>query len=816
MPPTMYQPSNSPIGKDSDKDLEQWHVFPERLPNQRFGGFQNREDQTQLRGMFVVGQNVTLGGGNLPALRSGYEVVGTSESVDATPVSRAWLYETRNGAQWELKAYDTKLAYWLVGTSTDWLPLKTGFTSGLDWGFANIGKTLDSTSHCLFSNGTDGFYKFNGAYTTFDSAAATSGSIAASSFTAPGRVTTINATPVSGGLGFVAGDVLTIQAGNYNCQLRVSTVDAAGTITALTLLQGGSGYSVATNLNISGGHGYQQGGTYAVCTVQITAVSTTGGTGYTVGDVLTVNAGGMNATYSVVTVSGGVVTKVLCTNPGSGYSVASGVAVTGGTGAGFLIDITAIASNWIKKQGTTTWADEGFYSGGTLNIAGVESTYTGAGDSVFLVGVTPDPTLAGTSAGQIIIQSPVVVTQLASVQGNVMSSNDGRLHVRLDTKKSIWDYSMLDNPFDFTAIPAQDGIGGSKEVEFGGPITAFGKINKTMLCFKKRQIKALDFLQSGSRVDSPRYQTLVPADDKGTTLGAVNQKSCFSTPLGMVFMTADNRLMLLTGVTANFEPQYLVLSDPIQPVFSQGVFDEATGICVNNVIYLAFKQDSTSTSNDVVLRGDMTRQSIDSQGRVLPVRWDLPYIGWNVNDWTVIYNPTTAQNEIHWHSSLNSNTYRLISQKSDNTTGYTGIVRTWAEHFDAPANQKRIEEAFVEIRMNENASVLATVLYDEDGFTGRDETTLTTTGTDADHKFGGTVYNPFGASAFGTTKLGSNMSSDTNPTYRFHLEINPIIFFYNVSLQLSVDGEGQDFELIRFGYKLCEIVKDTDRKYLKN
>jgi len=801
-----------PIVTDKSKDLDKWYIYPEMLDNRRFKGFENREDASMLRGSFVVGQNVTFGSSGLPSLRKGFESVGT-EATDSTPVNRAWLFENRAGSQFELKIYDTKLAYWLVGTSTDWTVLKTGLTANTNWAFANIGKTTDNETSCEFSNGVDGVYKFNGANTTVDSASAAAGAVASVSFVADGKPTAV--TVATAGAGYAVGDYLYLQGGDYAASVRVDTISSSGgvaTISLNTVGFTGTGYSVATVATVGGSGGSIRG--YSACTINITSVSATGGTGYTLGDVLTINAGGVNAQVTVTALNAGKITAVSITAPGSGYAVAGAIACTGGTGAGFTINVDAIGTGWIKKSGTTSWQTAGFYSSGsnTLSIAGTEYTATGKGDSLFMVGVTPSP--AAIPAGTLVVQTPVLDPNMTQYQGSVMLAHDGRLHMRKESKKTLWQYSALDDPFTFSSVSQSlDGASGSKEIEFGGPITAFGKLNKTVLCFKKRQIKMLDYLQFGTHTDSPRYQTLVAGDDKGTTLGAINDKSTFSTPLGMVFITVDKRLVLLTGVTANNEPQYVFLSDPIQPIFSQGVFDAAAGICVNNVIYIAFKQDSTSSFNDVVLRGDMTRQSVDTNGRILPIRWDAPFIGWNVSDFTVIYNTTTFANEIHWHSSLNSSSYRLIDQKSDNTTGYTGTIRTWSEHFENPSLQKRIEEIFVEIRMNENSSVLCTVLYDEDGFTGQDGTTLT--GVDAAYKFGGTAYNTFGATKYGSAKMGSNINSDVPPVYRYNLEVNPNVYFFNVSLQLSVDGDGQDFELVRFGYKLSEIVKDTDRKYLK-
>jgi hypothetical protein len=569
-------------------------------------------------------------------VRTGFEIIGT-EPTDATPVTRAWTFENRNGDQFELKAYDTFVDYWLTGQSTSWKHLITGLTANLEFGVANIGKSADTTNHSNFCNGTDSWYKFNGAWATI---------------------------------------------------------------------------------------------------------------------------------------------------------------------SGFTVNTLSIASS--------TWTALGFYAAtNKVMINNIEYTYTGGEGTTTLTGVTPDPT-GNVAANDIAVQSPVVVSALDSYKGSVAMAHDGRMHARLETKKSIWNYSKLDDPYDWTASAA-DGAGGAKEVEFGGPITAFGKLNKLALCFKKGIIKSLQFDQVGTRLDSPVYKTLVSADDKGTTLGAVNQKSTFSTPLGTVFVTPDKRMVLLTGVTANDEPQYLFLSDQIQPIFTQGVHDTATGICVDNVIYYAFKTDVNSTFNDVVIRGDLTRQTTTSDNKVIPIQWDCPYTGWNVADWTVVYDDTLGCNVIHWHSASNSASYKLIADKTDATNPFTSTLRTWSEHFDMPNLEKKIDYIFLEVKMTDNTELLATVLYDEDGVTGTAEYTLK--GDNSQYKFNSSTYNVFGSSPYGSQKIGSNELVPTAKKYRFYIETPNNLYFYNIALQLSCGDAGNDFQLIRFGYRLTEVLEKLDRNY---
>lgn len=115
--------------------------------------------------------------------------------------------------------------------------------------------------------------------------------------------------------------------------------------------------------------------------------------------------------------------------------------------------------------------------------------------------------------------------------------------------------------------------------------------------------------------------------------------------------------------------------------------------------------------------------------------------------------------------------------------------------------------------MNESSSVLATALFDEDGVTQQQEWTLT--GDDAANRFNNTVYNPFGASSFGSVKLGSSPSNDTIPKFRFYLPVKANTFFFNISLQLSTDGENSNFELVRFGYRLQQVKTIPKRLLMK-
>ncbi len=115
------------------------------------------------------------------------------------------------------------------------------------------------------------------------------------------------------------------------------------------------------------------------------------------------------------------------------------------------------------------------------------------------------------------------------------------------------------------------------------------------------------------------------------------------------------------------------------------------------------------------------------------------------------------------------------------------------------------------MKMSEITEVTATILYDEDGVTGQE--TFVLDADSANHKFTKITFNPFGASSFGSQQFGSNPENDDMSKYRFFIELKKNVKFFTVALQLSTDGDAQNYELVRFGYRLREVENDIEYKY---
>jgi hypothetical protein len=239
-------------------------------------------------------------------------------------------------------------------------------------------------------------------------------------------------------------------------------ISNGGTVTAITRTAAGSGYTTIPSVAISAPT--TAGGVQAVVTVaqmQIAgATIQSGGTGYTVGDTLTIVGGTpvtTAATLTVATVSGGVITSIsvgtftnytaLPTNP---------VSVTGGTGSGATFNVTyavisftiGTAGSGYVEQPTVTFSSGGgsgaaayaAVGSGTVvkSLGSTMSFYTPGGESFRVV--DNGSAIANFYAvyGKVAGQSPTLVPigSDAAINATIASKSTGSVLFRTDAFSS--------------------------------------------------------------------------------------------------------------------------------------------------------------------------------------------------------------------------------------------------------------------------------------------------------------------------------------------------------------------------------------------
>ena len=192
-------------------------------------------------------------------------------------------------------------------------------------------------------------------------------------------------------------------------------ISNGGTVTAITRTAAGSGYTSLPSMTIA--PPTTAGGVQATatCTLGIsTSSAISGGSGYSLNDVVTVVGGtfGTAATYTVSGVSGGVVTALTATTFGT-YTVlpTNPVSVTGGTGSGLTFNAGGV---FVNSTFTITNAGSGYveqptvtFSGGGGSGAAAYAT-VGVGAVIRALGATGAQSLDFQTASSINTSVPVL------------------------------------------------------------------------------------------------------------------------------------------------------------------------------------------------------------------------------------------------------------------------------------------------------------------------------------------------------------------------------------------------------------------------
>jgi len=252
-------------------------------------------------------------------------------------------------------------------------------------------------------------------------AATMTGSISGTTLTVTAITGTLYPGQTVQGVGVTAGTIIT--------SLGSGTVVAAPTITT-----GGTGYAVNDTVTVLGGIYGTTPATYTVASVTVgvaTLGAITGGSSYTNGTYnnvqMTYVSGATATTYpkATIVVTGGAVTSVTITSPGTGFTATSTVlsataASIGGTGTGFSVPVATLTNTGSVL--TLTQTNPGSYTTTPSNPVSTSSS----GNGVDLTLTLNFGTGAGSTGNYIVSASQTIASRtLYALNFSVMPSTDG-------------------------------------------------------------------------------------------------------------------------------------------------------------------------------------------------------------------------------------------------------------------------------------------------------------------------------------------------------------------------------------------------------
>lgn len=773
-------------------------------------GYRNKEDISNLppETLVVGSQNVLTNAAELVGIRQGYQLDGPAGNQNNYGIDSAYDFLTRLGTLQNLRKWGGNLEVRYVNPTTravSWISLLNSLTPTKPVDFTNFwDQNTEQKMFCLFVNGDNNIYEWTGAMGSFASASNASGIIAS--------ISQPNSDPnTSGGTGYSIGDTLTINTGGVNATLTVGSTSFGGIATSSIGLPG-SGYANGDKFFIKSQSGYNaffqvatnSGGGIATYT-QLTA-----GVGFLAGGIYSITAvsgGGAGGTITVNTV-GNTISGWSLVNNGSGYSAASNVATTGGTGTGATVEILSVGQYSLTLQGTNNLSQLGFYDNSAnstkfdIVVDGNKIAYTvsNANGGQTFVGLSVDPTTLGLSVGDAVIQS-VFNNTGASISTNSSGSLSTFVFDLISTlENQIW-YGNLMSPTLY--VSKTDNY---QSVQFSTPARlpsegALITLDAPVVGFSPQDLQM--YATAGKdqwwvSLFTPQTVTVSTVATPTETLSmqrvktAFNQASQSQSLIGRyknsIIFVSNETIINAFGLVQNIQiqPQMTNMSDPIKYDVDAYNFTGGQVLYDNYFIYVT-----------VPIMGVIRMYNVVKQ------YWEAPQTIPVARFYHVVAN---GQTQLYGHSSLTNESYELFTGYNDNGNPISAVAAFayTSSLGGAEFQKKNFNKFYTEGYISSNTTLMETINYDFGGFSGT--YTALINGSQGNAVSKNTIFNKVTDGSLGQNTLGSQPigtilnlpAGSTNPKFRIINTMPRVNFFEYQPIYSSNDVDFQ-WTLLRFG-----------------
>lgn len=754
-------------------------------------GYQNKQDKTNLPPGVLIdpSHDVLTTPGNRWGNRKGFTLDGQASSATGGIKSNYdWL--THNNTWRHLRAGGTtddlslEFRYVADDGSVSWETLIPNLTSAY-FNFTKYWDAINAQAYLLMVNGESSITEWSGGVGQVASVDNTSGAILTINSNAQ-----VWESEIDTGSGYHVGDLLTVTTGDGNATVRVLEI-ANGMVATVAIGANGSGYSMGNTLLIGAPNGV--GAFVRVDTVDggggITAVTLLNpGSGYySTGNYVASGGGGTGARINVTAIADGGVQNVTVVDAGTGYAPGTGQTTSGGFGTGFTFEILTVSQNSITLEGDLTVPELGFYYAANptapygLVVDGINFTYTAVSGNTFL-NVFPDPTTAGLSAGDLIFQAVKVtlnsdIADLPDDLGNdLISTLNNQIFVGALDNRTVYVSHVNDyTDFSFTSPQRINGEGAAPVLD-SNP-TVFIPQEQTMyISAGADQWYEVEYKDLGDN----GIQELIALPLKTTPgQGALSQAATSKTLNDVIFISNEPTLSTLGRIIGVvLTPQTSNLSDPIKNLFDTYDFANASVFYNRYFYYIA----------------------VPAEGVVLIFNVVKNY--WEAPQTLPISRFAVIEGELYGHSSTTAETYKLFDGYNDNGAPIDSLAAFSFQNYGQRGQKKYFNQYYAEGYISGNASLTIGVQYETDGCAISLSKVLN--GTDPQ------VCAPLGEGNLGAENLGKwhlggglipMSAGELPPKFRI-IETFVKRPFYECSYYFQSIGQDFNWELLAFGGKV--------------
>lgn len=521
----------------------------------------------------------------------------------------------------------------------------------------------------------------------------------------------------------------------------------------------------------------------------LNATPTNGGSGYVLGEILTITTGGTLGTATVTGVTGGAVTAVTLLTVGSGYSTGASKATTSNlAGTGATLNITTVQTGQITINGTDTVLDSGFYTASkSLVINGNTYSYVSIFGNSFL-GITPDA--SAEPINSIIIQAVVttgngsMTTITATFANGLISTLNNQVFVSALNSSVVWISKVNDYTDYSSSTPRQTGEGASLILD--NQIVAFIPQENYMYVSAGQDLwYNVSFELQTSTVGVTYEQVNALPLKTGLQQGAQSQAMTSHMKNNIIMVTNEPTIDLLGRIENYFgTPMTQNISDPIKLDMDQYDFTDGSISYFQYMIYVA----------------------VPKEGLVLS--YDLNTSSWNAPSTLPISRFYIVDGELYGHSYNTSESYKLNEGYADRVyTGFAGYpidakaVFSY-QNFGTRFALKDANAFYIEGYISANTILNCAITYELDGC--KTVKVFEVDGSDTQIVCIPIDQGSLGKSSLGKQKLGGNGSTSIQnlpPKFRVEKTFNNTNFF-ECSFSFEILGTDQVFQLLAFGLKI--------------
>ena len=471
---------------------------------------------------------------------------------------------------------------------------------------------------------------------------------------------------------------------------------------------------------------------------------------------------------------------------------------------GAVTTFASATATTLTKQGTNTWAQEGFTQTGTRSVVinGVSATYTGGEGTTTLTGLSVD--FSATAVGAIVHQAPVttalsaITSILATFAPTVIGcGRTNQVYLGSSTSNNLY----LSKVNDFT------------NYAFTSPSRLVGEGNLIPL-----DAPPVLFIPMENRVDTNSYdmwiseganrwaviRATLSADltaEKQEHIrlkvaplqGAKSERLAGKMKNHIVFIGNDNVANIFGFLSYQFVPSVTDISYSIIDDMKSYDFTDGSIFYFNNYIYVAIPKagivrvynmtDQTQEQNSS-LKGveDVTQQ---------PWFWESP-ITYPLSGFY------TVNGVLYGHSYTTSESYKLFSGGSLNGQNIVANATFSTDDLGDRTQSKASDELWVEGYIKQNTTLMATVTGDLGAFQTNQTTTIN--GSDTTIVSYGSGGHAMGKNNLGSEPLGGAITvSNTLPAWFHVVKTYPNSPNFLEQVSFSTNGVDLQWELLCFG-----------------